>query len=446
MKIRQITRAAVALLACLGLVACAPPTTLYPRTYRPAVKQEPTFDHVLFWDSVLLDALRRAGGPPTTLTRAAAIMHVAIYDAANSITPIGTPYLAKYPGSGDLDSVIDRAAYDSLRGVFPDQDFLTPYLSAQPANPLTLLADGGPGASSAAAILTNRFDDGGSAPMTYAAVQSPGHWRPTGSGEAASPEWGSVKPWTMIAADQFRPPDPLGFTDAAAMLRSRAYADQVNEVASLGRWNSITRTPDQTNIARFWAEDLDGTEKPPGQLLVFTQIVARNHGLSEVQNARLFALVSMGLADAAITAWNRKYYSPLAVWRPETAIQQADLDDNPLTVADRGWHPLSSDYNDVPFTPPFPSYTSGHSTMGGAWSTVMSGFFGTDRDNFTGTTDDPHCVGCTRNYTSYSQAGFEDAISRVYNGVHFKMDCEQGYASGRRVGEWTVSRYLLPAR
>jgi len=443
MAYRRSFRIAAALLACLGLLSCTPANV---RSYRPAAAAAPTFDHVLYWDSVLLDAFRRAGGPPTTLTRAAAIMHVAMYDAANSITPIGTPYLARYPGGGSLDAEMDRAAYDSLRGVFPDQDMLTPYLLAQPANSTTLLASDSPGARSAAAVLANRFDDGGNAPMTYAAVQSPGHWRPTGSGEAASPEWGSVKPWTMTAADQFRPPDPLGYSDGAAMLRSKAYADQVREVSSLGRWNSTTRTADQTNIARFWAEDVDGTEKPPGQLLAFTQIIARNHGLTEAQNARLFALTSMGLADAAITAWQRKYYSPLNVWRPETAIQQADLDDNPATVADRDWHPLSSDANGVPFTPPFPSYTSGHSTMGGAWSAVMDGFFGTDRDSFIGTSDDIHCIGCTRVYGSYTQAGFEDAISRVFNGVHYKMDCIEGYNSGRKVGAWTVNRYLLPAR
>jgi hypothetical protein len=405
------------------------------------------FDHVLYWNSVLLQAFRAAGGPPTTLARAGAVMHVAIYDAVNSLTPIGTPYLARYTGGGTVESVIDRAAYDSLRAVFPGRDFTSSYLGARDGLPIGLLADqDNAGAQSAAAVVARRFDDGASNPTPYAATQAPGHWRPTGSGEGASPNWGHVLPWTMQRADQFRPLDPNGFHDTASLLRSKVYADQVNEVSRLGRSDSTVRTPDQTQLARFWAEDLDGTVKPPGQLYLITQTIAANHHLTQAQNARLFALVALGMADATIVAWDRKYDGPYALWRPQSAIQLADTDDNSATVADRSWQPLSSDYDDRPFTPPFPSYTSGHSTLGGAWSAVLAGFFGTDQDNFVGSTDDPHCQGCARVFTSYSQAGFEDAISRVFLGVHYRWDVEQGFASGHALGEWVVSRYLLPPR
>lgn len=410
-------------------------------------------DHVLYWNEQLLQAFRTTGGPPTTLARAGAIMHVAIYQAVNELSPTAAPYLAfpppaSAPDPAQIEPAIDRAGYDTLTALFPRQSFAPAYLAARglsaPGLPLATAGDA-VGARTAAQVLALRSDDGADNPTTYAATYAPGHWRPTGSGEGASPNWGHIRPWTMLRDDQFRPPNPGGFADINALLRSQAYADQVNETRNFGQFDSPVRTADQTALARFWAEDLDGTQKPPGQLYAFTAIIARNHRLTEVQNARLFALVGMGLADAAIVAWDRKYLGPYALWRPESAIHEAASAPNPAITPDPSWQPLSSDYIGRHFTPPFPAYTSGHSTLGGAWSAIMEGFFGTDSDTFVGTTDDPNAVGMTRMFTSYSAAGFEDAISRVFNGVHYRWDCIEGFNSGHQLGHWVVTHYLQPS-
>jgi hypothetical protein len=414
-------------------------------------------DHVLYWNEQLLDAFRATGGPPTTLARAGAVMHVAIYQAVHELAPTAAPYLASPPPAStpdpaQIEPAIDRAAYDTLTALFPQRSFASAYLLARglgapwqqpPGVPLVTAGDA-VGARAAAQVLALRSDDGSGDPITYAATYAPGHWRPTGSGSGASSHWGHVRPWTMLRDDQFRPPDPGGFADINALLRSRAYADQVNETREFGRFDSPLRTADQTALARFWAEDLDGTQKPPGQLYAFTAIIARNHRLSEIDNARLFALVGMGMADATIVAWDRKYDGPYALWRPESAIHEAASAPNPAIAADPTWQPLSADATGRHFTPPFPSYTSGHSTLGGAWSAVMAGFFGTDSDTFAGTTDDPNAAGMTRIFTSYSAAGFEDAISRVFNGVHYRWDCLEGFRSGQQVGQWAVTHYLQP--
>lgn len=407
-------------------------------------------DHVLYWNSVLLDAYRANGGPPTVLTRAGAMMHAAIYDSVNSITPIGKPYLATYPTSlaerTDVRANIDWSAYTVLTAVFPK----VPFTGAL----LTALADdtSGPGSvdvglRSASAVLLARSNDEsleGQDPRTYQPPPpSPGQWQPTSpgpDGAGLSPHWGRVTPFVMASNVQFRPADPCGHSDVAELLASSCYADQVNDVRNIGRADSTTRTAEQTRIARFWANDLDGTYKPPGQLYALTQTISRDRHLGQAQNAKLFALVALGMADAAIVAWDRKYDTPIVLWRPVDAIHHADVDNNPATTADSSWAPLSADYSGAHFTPPFPSYTSGHSTLAGAWSAVLAGYLGTDAVTFVATTEDPHARGVTRTFTSLAAAGWEDALSRVYNGVHYRMDCEQGYASGRVLGAYVTGR------
>ena len=121
-----------------------------------------------------------------------------------------------------------------------------------------------------------------------------------------------------------------------------------------------------------------------------------------------------------------------------TGIRQAGTDGNPATVPDPNWSPL------LEFTPPFPSYASGHSSMGGAFAGVLATVFGTDNLTFTIGTDEPIVQNVSRTFNSFSEAGFEDALSRIYLGVHWRMDCEAAYATGLRVGEHVASNVLLP--
>ncbi len=137
------------------------------------------------------------------------------------------------------------------------------------------------------------------------------------------------------------------FSNYPELLKSRDYAGQVDEVQRLGEAHSPERTREETEIAFFWANDLDGTSKPPGQLYTITQIVAKQEGIVQnlLETARLFALVGIAMADAAIVAWYVKYLFPdeenldnlIRLWRPETAIREADTDNNRDTVPERRW-------------------------------------------------------------------------------------------------------------
>jgi hypothetical protein len=253
-----------------------------------------------------------------------------------------------------------------------------------------------------------------------------------------------VRPFTLNRGDRFRPPRPGGYLSVTELLRSAEYAAQLNEVKRLGRANSTDRTAEQTQIAFFWANDLDGTYKPPGQLLGLTQGVAEGRDLDVAEQARLFALVSLALADAAIVAWDAKYSTDLDLWRPETAIREANTDGNADTVRDAGWQPLSADRSGNHFSPPFPAYVSGHATFAGAHAAAMRGYFGTDNVLFTADTEDPHAAGVTRTFTSFSAAALENARSRVYLGVHYQWDADHGLLSGTAAGEHVVNTRLLP--
>jgi len=209
---------------------------------------------------------------------------------------------------------------------------------------------------------------------------------------------------------QFRPPGPPALTN-------EKYAADYNEVKALGAAVGSARTSEQDLIALFWADGA-GTETPPGHWNSIAQDIAAAKGNTLEENARLFALLNIALADAAICAWDAKY--TYNFWRPVTAIRNGDTDDNSSTVADPTWSSFI-------VTPPFPDYTSGHSTFSGAASTVLARFYGTDSS-----------------FTGFSAAASEAAVSRLYGGIHYRSANEDGLAAGIDIGEWTFTHYLQP--
>ncbi|MEV0806947.1 vanadium-dependent haloperoxidase [Micromonospora sp. NPDC050200] len=441
---------AVALTAVtVGAAVAVVPTT-------PALAAGPT-DHVLYWNDVLLRTFRQVGGAPGPLARAGAMVHGAIYDAANSALCaagadrcIGQQYrVTVTPTAGvtpDLATAIDYAAYDTLRSVYPSIDFSADLTAAQEgiANSAARTDGQRMGSASAQAMISFRVGDGAPDTSTYADGTVPGQWRRTGSGEPATPSWGLVKPFAMTSNTQFRPGPPAGYSSYATLLASSEYAAQVNEVKSLGSSTSTTRTADQTQAAWFWANDLDRTYKPPGQLFAHTRIVSTSAKLTQAGNARLFALVGFAMGDAAVVAWDAKYQTEVDLWRPETAVRLAGTDSRADTVADPNWKPLSADRDNVNFSPPFPAYTSGHATFAAAWAGAMKGFFGTDSYRFVATTEDPHAVGVLRSFTSFSAAATENARSRVYLGVHYQFDADAGMSSGTSLANHVTGNYLRP--
>jgi len=390
-------------------------------------------DVVIDWDNVLLNAVRTDKTPPPKSSRAMAAVHVAIFDAVNGILGGFTPYhvTATAPAGASPEAAAAAAAHKVLVALFPAQQAT---FDAALATSLAAIPDGTAktagvswGESVAGQILALRASDHSTDVVAYSAPIGASWWIPTPPAFASAllPNWPTVTPWCMTSGSQFRlggPPAP-GSAEQTAAFR---------QVKRLGRVDSPSRTAEQTQIALFWA-DGPGTATPPGHWLVIAQGISQQHHLSLLENARLFALLSLTVADAAIVSWDHKYY--YNDWRPVTAIQHADTDGNPDTTADPSWTPLIA-------TPPFPSYTSGHSTFSGSSSKILELFFGSDAFSFTTTSDG--LPGVQRSFTSFSQAAEEAGLSRIYGGIHWRYDNQDGLASGRTLAEHVFFNFLTP--
>lgn len=409
-------------------------------------------DAVTHWNDILLQVVRTGGGPPGPISRGGAMMHGAIYDAVNSIVPTHEPYLVSAPTNPAalIDVAIAYAAHDALAAAFPSssvsiaQELANALAGLAPAS--SVAAGKAIGKACAAAMIAARANDGADDATPYAGPVplKPGDWRPTDSAPAASPKWPKLKPFCIDSGSQFRPPRPGGYLSKTEMLASIEYAAQMNEVEQLGEATSATRTAQQTEIALFWANDLDGTYKPPGQLFAITKIVSDQKQLDVVENARLFALVALAMGDAGICAWDAKYSTDLDLWRPETAIRMADTDGNANTTKNASWKPLSHK-GAVNFSPNFPAYVSGHATFSAAHAAIMRRYLGTDNVTFTATSEDPNLPpGVTRTFNSFTEAARENGRSRVYLGVHFQWDGDHGYHSGTALAEHIFASCLRP--
>jgi hypothetical protein len=274
----------------------------------------------------------------------------------------------------------------------------------------------------AADILSWRDGDGSATPpvVTYTIGTEPGDWQPTPPAFAqipSTPWWPDVTPFSLESGDQFRPGPPPALTSAA-------YTAAFLDVKSLGSINSTTRTPEQTEIALFWANAGVGVWNQ------ITETVAKAHELSLAENARLFAQVNVANADAFIVSYDAKY--EYNFWRPVTAIRAADTDGNPDTVPDTAWTPL------IP-TPNHPSYGSNHSTQSRAAAEALAAFFGTDRVAFTATS-----AGIERSYKSFTEAAKEGGRSRIYAGIHWSFDSAAGEQLGRKVGRYVADHNFRP--
>ncbi|MDG4823752.1 vanadium-dependent haloperoxidase [Asanoa sp. WMMD1127] len=404
-----------------------------------------TVSTVYYWNNVLLELFRRQGGGPVPLARAAAIMNGGIFDTLNSANwsrqnLVGTGFdrafaLLVFDPNTDDNLAAGIAARELLKFTFPSQQA---YIQQQ------YTARHGTASQQAATNAANqvinsvkaaRANDGSNAPPTYTFDNVPGAWRLTPNPDCTAPidpNLGRMKPFVMSSGSQFRRPLPAGATNYAQLLASSTYTTVFNEVKSLGRVNSTTRTATQTQIAHFWANDVNGTYKPPGQLLDHTRIVAQTRITNPLRLSRLYALLSFAMADAGIAARDSKFLTPVDLWRPVTAIQLASTDGNPNTAPDSTWLPLGP-------SPCFPAWISGHATFAGAWARVMIGEFG-DAVTYTGTTEDPNAGGVTRTFTSFTAAATENARSRIYLGVHYQFDADDGRATGNDVGTLTNTR------
>lgn len=415
----------------------------------------PQTDAVLYWNetagrAAMAGCLSPAGNNIAE-GRMYAMTHAAIHDTVNAIERRYRSYAYHDDAIVRVSSsaAIAAAARDVMVSVIGRlresgaciQDATNVVEAAYMAT-LAAIPNGSPkalgialGQAAADAILLRREHDGSDqvvADFTYPSSTEPGQYRyPPGAPFAFLPKWGSVTPFALRHHRQFWPGPPYA-------LRSSRYAMDFNEVKAIGRVDSTTRTPEQTEIGLFW------NESSPLMWNRIARTVAAQKGLSVHENARLFALLNLAMADGYIASWEVKYVYNF--WRPETAIISADTDGNPATEPDAGWAPLQPTY-------PIPDHVSGHANQGGVAAEVLRRFFGTDQMLFTACSRSlpppRECTGATpkyRSYTSFSQAEGENTLSRIYIGIHFRLAVEAGVDHGRKIGRYTVEHHLRRLR
>ena len=394
-------------------------------------------DPIATWNQISEQAVRTAGHPPPVAVLDFAIVHLAIYDAVESIDRSFEPYYKRVTGAtGSPSAAAGKAGHDTLVGLFPAQSatldaayasFLAAY-GIDPLDPGTAV-----GAQAAANMLALRANDGRfpPSPPPFLGSVAIGQWRPTPSllpgpppslAPGLTPWVATVTPFTMHSDSQFRvdpPPD----------LTSDEWAEDYNEVKSIGSLASTTRTAEQTEIGYFWADS--------GPLLWQNALryISGNYLHDIGDSARMYALAEAAMADAQIACWDSKYF--YTFWRPITAIRLGDQDGNPATTVDPAWQPLIN-------TPNFPEYPSGHADISAAVSHVLQLFFGTDELSFQMTTTNALAPQKTRSFSRLSQAEQEVIDARVYVGIHYRNSDTTAAAQGRRVAHWVYNHDFLP--
>ncbi len=276
----------------------------------------------------------------------------------------------------------------------------------------------------AAVIVAQRANDGATGFVNYQAGSGAGVWQPTYPmyAPALDPQYATLKPFLMTSDSQFRPAGPSALT-------SQTWVDDYNQIESLGDANSTTRTSDQTQIAKFWA-DGSGTIAPAGHWnLIATQLLESQNGVSLIDATRLLAQLNVAMGDAAIVAWDAKY--DFNFWRPITAIQAGG--GNSQLTADGSWQPLL-------VTPPFPEYVSGHSAFSAAAAVVLGNYFGANT-SFTTGSPSPGMSGVTRTYANFEAAANEAGLSRIYGGIHFNTSVQDGLVAGKELGQYVLQAF-----
>lgn len=402
---------------------------------------------------------------PTRASRSTAIVQLAVFEAMNATSTkynslVGMPH-AK---NASTTAAVAAAAHDALVAMYPSQ---APTFDTQFSKDMAALSstekEAGVAAGHKAAqlVLASRINDGSVAKEPKVGtdvplVTGPGQWQPdplTGNKVALGYYWRYVTPFVIASADQFRPPPPPA-------LDSQEYAAAFNEVKQLGgdvTHTATTRTPEQTEIGVFWAYDgRPSLCAPPRLYNQIAMVIADKMGTSKdaVKLARLLALINLAMADTGIAIWDAKYEYNL--WRPISGIRGAAGGTGSL-VSDANWYPYGAPASNAQgpnFTPPFPSYPSGHAGFGGALFQMLRNFYGTDdiafdfvSDEYNGQTKDgsgnPRPV-VKRSYAKLSQAEEENGQSRIYLGIHWVFDKTSAITVGQKVADEVFARALTP--
>ena len=420
---RKIRMRGVALLGKTLLALC-----LVASLSRAVRAQDVVFD----WNGHAANAIVTVANlpPPRAMIRLA-MVHVAMYDSVNAIEGYPfAPYAVRpdvvTPASPEAASV--AAAHDVLVALFPGQQA---DLDVKYATSLAAIADGpaktngiSVGQEVAAGILLFRATDGRDAVVTYTPGSGPGVWNPTPPAflPAQAPEVAQVRPWTLNSPSQFRAEPPPDLT-------SDTWVRDYNETKSVGVATGSTRTPEQTDLARFISD------QPVLQWNRAWRGISASQGLMLVDNARLFALLTTAVSDAMIACWDSKFYYNF--WRPVTAIRAGDTDGNTQTGPNPSWIGLV-------VTPNHPEYPAAHGCFSAAATETLDFFFGTDDFDFTMNSLVAGLTEPVRHYTSFSQALQDIVDARIYGGMHYRNSTQKGAIIGKQVSHFATSHFFRP--
>jgi hypothetical protein len=383
-------------------------------------------DVVLDWNEIALAQVVASGQLPPDGARSMAMVHVAMFDAADAVDRRYRPYAFDAPAAGDVsaEAAVASAAHAVLASLFPDR---RPALDDALAASLAELPDDerrragtALGEAAAARCLELREGDGAAAPERYRPRTTPGRYVPTTI--PVSSEWGRVRPWVLAAGDELRPPPPPDPGGAD-------WARDFEEVRSLGRRSGSARSAGQTETARFWIVTGPAAWNP-----VVRSLEASTPSRL-VDRARRFALVAVASADALIAVFDAKYAHEL--WRPITAIRNGDLDGNDATAPEPGWLPLVD-------TPMHPEYPCAHCITAAAVAAVLESEFGAGEVPAIEMAS-PTAPGAIHRWTRLADFVTEVSNARVWGGIHYRTSTRVGEAMGRRIGELVLQRALTPA-
>ncbi|NKI31814.1 vanadium-dependent haloperoxidase [Croceivirga thetidis] len=401
---------------------------------------------LISWNEKVMQIAKEEDGLMTLKgLRTATLMHLAVHDALNSIVP-------KYRAYSYEQEVVNVnpmataafAMYEIATQQYPDQkkvfdELLSASLVNLEEKDSSLAKE--LGTASATAILAKRTNDSWNGEAEYT-------WHPMAPGvyaefnkHSGTPEgfifgagWARAKTFMLPKQDHFRSPPP-------PEINSADYTKAFNEVKTVGSHNSTTRTDDQAHLAMWWKDFVENSHNRLARELI------QKEKLNLWEAARVFALMNMTVYDAYINVFDNKFH--YNHWRPYTAIRWAENDENPDTVADTEWSNLHN------HTYAFPSYPSAHGTASSAAMTVLAETLSTGDDyDFTMVTAAVEEAGPfsekvkmqppTRSFSSFSEAGLEAAMSRVYLGIHFRYDSEEGHRLGNKIGNYAIANYLQP--
>ena len=395
------------------------------------------------WNAAVLSVAEQEDGFLTLKgLRTVAMLHLAMHDALASISGRYAQLVySKATQTADPLAAATSAAFEVAVAQFPDQKGRFARLNERwldASDTANRAAGVRLGAATAAAVLSARDGDGWDGEAEY-------RWHPMAPGvyaefheHSGTPQgfvfgagWANAKGFALVSPDQFRSEPPPA-------IDSDAYTKAFNEVKDVGRFQSMSRTPDQTHIALWWKDFVENSHNRLARRLVVEE------KLSLEDAVRLLALLNMSVFDAYVASFDNKFF--YNHWRPFTAIRWADNDGNPQTGEETTWT------NTHRHTYAFPSYPSAHGTACAAAMTAMSHVLG-DRYAFTMETPTVDVAGpfsgkinmqpTTRQFSSFLEAADECALSRVYLGIHFRYDSDAGVELGRRVGLNVVDNLLI---